>query len=1758
MMVVVLLLALVGSCWGLQPKLEYQYRYYGRVASGIPSVKNQFSGAGIQADVTVQLTEVPVILVQISNVQVGDMHDELKCDLRNPLPIEYHRLVEGVELLETPFVVHLNDTEEADYMEAPVEPTWITNIRRSIVNIFRVAPLRVNFGIRGQEYQSPTFGVTETTMSGHCFNWYSLLRLPEEEAAQKNKEQEAQIEDDIQRDQQADSYTDGSKTGGSKSGRKSVAKGKTSHGKTSQTSEPGRLLDIPAINDGLWTMVRTVDFNLCEDLVALKLHGHKKTDEKISRSSVGTYLLRGDETGWRIERAVVEGSVSVFADAAKENHVDTFTNQTLELRAVRILREQLPIDYEPHHDHSWQYGVVHRLPDTLEDVETHPSLEQVVTGVTLTEDMVTQAKTYIIEHLEATATHLTTTPHPTTPISEKIGKIADALGLLSRQEINVMLSLIPLEDPHYEQKTIILNQAMLAAGTGPTIDYLLEQMRDELVRSQSFRTILKLLRDPQPVLKNPLVLPKLVELVLNLPWDGVDQFIKPVGLMSVAKLANKFCLNAGRRETFGSNTCDPHHVCNADQIIEVLLPALIQGVQAEEEPVWKRVVYLQALANLGAPQSIATLKHIILGETESHSGLRLNAIMSLSPTYMPKTVYHTVFNLLMPIFDNLAEHHEIRNAAFLVMSMWEPRITWWQRVATSTWHEPSSQVASFVSTAITSLARGKESVSISASRTVHLVKPASSHSIAHSSLIYLHEYLYNCELESKATFAWLASTKSLFPSSVLLHVQLYTITGLPVEGSLFLHQRILEDIVRITKTALGKPDDVKRSDAFDIVNEMFEQVKEQLGMQPPTKEPELSLWLRMQHVYLVTRAGVFDDQRTAFLPDASLLYVDPTVANMPSFWRDVDSTIALPTDVGLPILIKYAEQSAILLQVVNNNPGAASGITKIKASFSCTYDVSFDSILEARTLLPWSQNFAVGAGAHYMFSMLLPLHLHGSVDVAHKSTAIYRRTPCYRDGRTQQATLPTHCEGAGPSEQHLEIYRIGDEFYMWMNRVFQVEILRSHNHPYTLLAGPFPTAINPDQLHHDHYKPILVADTELYSRHTRPLPAVVGLDVETIWSGDIKFPHLFDPRSRAAVLAFHPSYKTWDYRIVFHPESSATKSITITMAYETLERSASIVQEQNVEELGQETQGPASFPDYSQLSQSSQDIQQGFDEVDTFQVEQTSQSRAIISKLQQEFLPASGGSVQTVSVGVELHGEPTRSYETVLTWIIGTIPAHDDEQAQSFAKLQLTLLENVPEGFLGQPQVTCVKLQVQRPGFLPLASLQDVLGTNFQTLINGDVYTGYSCEETPILTIKGSTSVSEEGLGYVRDHITPEGPGCDGEPVLQALDVITRPIYDRAHLNITWTEDFSESIVNLTYYADDLLHCALFSHASVDHTARHPGHLVDIDATKNPTTNHWTVRTTRPQEVSVIHDLVIPPPLEPFFSPAGVTLTDPKEFPVCVIEANRVRTFDGVVMPFEPSNCWVTANSYITDQSQGIDSCEGVLQVSFTGEWMVRLLWPARGLLMDMTSSQLLVNGEDFNGVDDDFQFHHLPDSTLLTFSTGYAIKVSDKVEIMDTLALKSKVQGLCGNMDGETSAEMVGPLGCLYTDPALYALAWTTPGDACNSFTLKKARGKVEDFQETCYKRTFVSTGLSHPKALYDCTEWTYQERTYDNYVCKALVPTPVCKPGCKEMNPITEPIEYDCEVLVHYHQGAAVPKKCYSHTLSTTYPSTCVPSYG
>ncbi|ROT70598.1 hemolymph clottable protein [Penaeus vannamei] len=82
------------------------------------------------------------------------------------------------------------------------------------------------------------------------------------------------------------------------------------------------------------------------------------------------------------------------------------------------------------------------------------------------------------------------------------------------------------------------------------------------------------------------------------------------------------------------------------------------------------------------------------------------------------------------------------------------------------------------------------------------------------------------------------------------------------------------------------------------------------------------------------------------------------------------------------------------------------------------------------------------------------------------------------------------------------------------------------------------------------------------------------------------------------------------------------------------------------------------------------------------------------------------------------------------------------------------------------------------------------------------------------------------------------------------------------------------------------------------------------------------------------------------------------------------------------------------------------------------------------------------------------------------------------------------------------GPRGCTYSDPALLALAWSTPGDGCSSFSFQAKRRSVQRYQEDCPRFSYVPTGVSQSNAMINCTEYEYQD---ERDMCAPDGPQPV-----------------------------------------------------
>ncbi|KAK8744482.1 hypothetical protein OTU49_000830, partial [Cherax quadricarinatus] len=308
-------------------------------------------------------------------------------------------------------------------------------------------------------FAKSTFSVKEDSLHGDCFSWYSLFRVPEEEAARENRERDTVVEQDVQRDEQdLGSYTSSKVPSKTTSKTTKTTGTKTTGTKTTgtktgtKTPSPEKLTAPDRIDNTLWYLSRTVDFDSCEDLVKWEIHGNTNTDHSIRRTSIATYLLRGNHRDIRIEYALIEGSVSAFTSSVSEEHITTFTNQTLELRAVRRISRVFAIDYPSVNHNSFHYEVDHLLTDLQEPGhELHPSLEQLVTGVPIDGHGITEIKNLVISHLDLLAKRTTTFPYSKDPLVKDLKLLVEAAGFLSRPEIESVFSQIG-QGEHQDRK----------------------------------------------------------------------------------------------------------------------------------------------------------------------------------------------------------------------------------------------------------------------------------------------------------------------------------------------------------------------------------------------------------------------------------------------------------------------------------------------------------------------------------------------------------------------------------------------------------------------------------------------------------------------------------------------------------------------------------------------------------------------------------------------------------------------------------------------------------------------------------------------------------------------------------------------------------------------------------------------------------------------------------------------------------------------------------------------------------------------------------------------------------------------------------------------------------------------------------------------------------------------------------------------------------------------------------------------------------
>ncbi|CAL4100550.1 unnamed protein product, partial [Meganyctiphanes norvegica] len=678
-------LALLGIIldisWCLQPGLQYQYKYSGKVTTGMTEVTPQVAAAGMTADLLIWVNVDTQIKFQLTNIKVGDMNGDGGCDPRNP-PIQYSVLENHTEHLTKPFMVKLTDGQMTEILAPSSDPSWITNVRRSILNLFNIPVLQVNFGGEKKIFKAePVFARNQQTPMGNCKSVYTLTRLVDVLEEAENKSTQANIVEDVQFSED--------KPETSKYSSQGVYTNPYYNPRLEQLRE--EVVDSrPMMDDKIWRLIRDVDFAKCEKPVVLNCAGVVMIskagkpncgEDYFSSFSNSIYTLRGGQDGVRVERAIVDGFyiVDPLYGAAKE-HLTTFVNQTIAF--MTMTREKCNLQTILVIFHSVEEGG--SIHTRRKDSNQQFSMIQTVSGVTPSPEGIQTLKDQLLQMLQTLPEILAT--------GQSVKTVGDLEAFTQNLHYLTMEDLKEIYDtiegsPRMSIPSLQLYMKLCAASGAEHVTLFL---LDKLKNNDNLRHVhLEFMLNMAANIKTNRLIEPIMNYMMN---DLQDPLYRGMGIINFAILATRLCLHPCRSDP----TAQP-----CKELVETdFLKFMADGLNDESKPLRDRLIYMFALNNFKTEKIVPIIKPYALGSVTSSVEMRTFAMYALRSENLPFSAKAETLQILMSVLENPVDHHRVREDAFSMIMSWFPTPQWWHHIAKMTWREPDQSVASLMASVL--------------------------------------------------------------------------------------------------------------------------------------------------------------------------------------------------------------------------------------------------------------------------------------------------------------------------------------------------------------------------------------------------------------------------------------------------------------------------------------------------------------------------------------------------------------------------------------------------------------------------------------------------------------------------------------------------------------------------------------------------------------------------------------------------------------------------------------------------------------------------------------------------------------------------------------------------------------------------------------------------------------------------------------------------------------------------------------------------
>lgn len=749
------LVGLTMAEYGFVTKKEYVYDYNMKLVTAIPGLKNQGSGMALHAQLVIQTISASSYMCQLKNPQIAN-YQNTKVPLPweqvpephySPVPSKYTNFV------ESPFVVEVSHGTVRRIELGSADPEWIANMKKAVVSLIQVN-MKQQSSVHNafiNRLRAPTqkpeahFHVREEGIAGDCDTIYEVVPVPQ---FMKVREM-------------------------------------------SKLKAP----QLVPNSAKLFKVIKTKNFEDCKKNPVFQ-HMTPPADScspgwtdcqghAANRSAVAEYLLSGDISHFRIHRCENKGVLLINPYGHNTEQLMAFSDQTLNLISVNIINHPLtpprakrsldslvflyPSTSRQHHP---GYPLPHPDPTSAPDISyTLPGSPIREIHAALPFSAIKSQIQHIMHDLAANFAQI---PNPEkVDIPGRVLELRRAMDMLSLDQLRQCYADYAGNGQDNESKRAIFMDVSAITGTNAAFMFLKHEFVHGKLTTEQISGLIAVL--PMHI-KTPTkqIIDQFYQVINS---NAITQHRQThiTGAFAFANLLRLACIKPHlQQQTFPAaiygQMCPP----NDPDVKGKYIQYFIQAADRVSD-IFEKAAYIQALSNTGSPEIIHVISPYITGRKTGNSILRSQAIYALNRV----DDLHMVLEVVAPIFFNQGEDERVRLAALTMMMHSNPSLAYLERIALSTWEEPSEQVVSYFYTTIRSLANVTTpempnlfKMSLKARSVLPLVKaPVSGYAYTHN--LYYADIIKSWQKGSALKATWYGYENSSLPYASYVELNEY-------------------------------------------------------------------------------------------------------------------------------------------------------------------------------------------------------------------------------------------------------------------------------------------------------------------------------------------------------------------------------------------------------------------------------------------------------------------------------------------------------------------------------------------------------------------------------------------------------------------------------------------------------------------------------------------------------------------------------------------------------------------------------------------------------------------------------------------------------------------------------------------------------------------------------------------------------------------------------------------------------------------------